>query len=187
MRKRTSDLGLLSEGGSARSNVELSRGDDAPEVDGLASNELKWHERPVRMMRLDYLDALDRMKNADLDALARTKRDDWNINCEWVVGTPGIAPGLGYLTTFDTPKFEKYPSLGEFDMLRDYLPHARKYGIHVLAYLNMHWFACDFADAHPGWEQICVGRRSPTAARTRSTAAARHCASTAAGGIGRWR
>lgn len=118
------------------------------------------------MMRLDYLDALERMKNADLDALARSKRDDWNINCEWVVGTPGIAPGLGYLTTFDTPKFQKYPSLGDFDMLRDYLPYARKYGIHVLAYLNMHWFAYEFADAHPGWEQLCsdgvaYGRKNP--------------------------
>ena len=128
--------------------------------------ELKWHERPVRMMRLDYMDALDRMKDADLDALARSKRDDWNINCEWIVGTPGIAPGLGYYTTFDTPKFEKYPALGDFDMLRDYLPHARRYGIHVVAYLNMHWFAYDFADAHPGWEQITAdgvayGRKNP--------------------------
>ena len=128
--------------------------------------DMKWHERPVRMMRLDYLDALERMKDADLDALARSKRDDWNINCDWIVGTPGIAPGLGYLTTFNTPKFEEYPSLGDFDLLREYLPHARKYGIHVLAYLNMHWFAYDFADAHPGWEQICAdgvayGRKNP--------------------------
>jgi len=36
-----------------------------------SSSELKWYQRPVRMMRLDYLDALDRMKNADLDALAQ--------------------------------------------------------------------------------------------------------------------
>jgi len=132
----------------------------------LANNELKWYERPVRMMRLDYLDALERMKNADLDALARSKRDDWNINCDWIVGTPGIAPGLGFLTTFNTPKFEKYHSLGDFDLLREYLPHARKYGVHVISYLNMHWFAYDFADAHPGWEQICsdgiaYGRKTP--------------------------
>lgn len=146
--------------------MELKLGDKALEVNDLADSNAKWYQRPVRMMRLDYLDALERMKNADLDALARSKRDDWNINCEWVVGTPGIAPGLGYLTTFDTPKFDKYPSLGDFDMLRDYLPFARKYGIHVLAYLNMHWFAYDFADAHPGWEQICsdgvaYGRKTP--------------------------
>ena len=127
---------------------------------------MKWYERPVRMMRLDYIDQLGRMKDADLDALARSKREDWHINCEWVIGTPGIAPGLGYLTTFDSPKFEKYPALGDFDLIREYLPHARKYGIHVLAYLNMHWFSYEFAELNPGWEQLTAdgtpyGRVSP--------------------------
>lgn len=130
------------------------------------NQDLKWFERPVRMMRLDYLGAMDRMMNADLDELARSKRDDWCINCEWVVGTPGAAPGLGYQTAFNTPKFEKYPLLGDFDSLRGYLPHARKYGLRVLAYLNMHWFSFDFADQHPGWEQmasdgVAYGRRNP--------------------------
>jgi len=118
------------------------------------------------MMRLDYLDALDRMKDADLDALARSKRDEWHINCEWLVGTPGIAPGLGYLTTFNTEDFEKYPSLGDFDIIREYLPYARKYGIHVLAYLDMHWFSYDFAEHHKDWEQLTsdgipYGRKNP--------------------------
>lgn len=106
------------------------------------------------MMRLDYIDRLTRMKEADLDALARSKREDWHVNCEWVIGTLGIAPGLGYLTTFNTDKFEKYPPLGDFDLIREYLPYAHKYGIRVLAYLNMHWFAYDFADRNPGWEQL---------------------------------
>ena len=118
------------------------------------NKDLKWYQRPVRMMRLDYLDALERMKNADLDALARSKRDDWHINCEWVVGTPGIAPGMGYLTTFNTPRFEKYPSLGDFDLLREYLPYARKYGINVISYLDMHWFSYEFAKKHKDWEQL---------------------------------
>ena len=135
-----------------------------PEVAKLS--DLKWYERPVRMMRLDYLGEMDRMKNADMDALAKSKRDDWCINCEWVVGTLGAAPGLGYQTTFYSPHFEKYPPLGDFDLLRQYLPHARKYGLHVLAYLNMHWFAYDWAGQHPGWEQVTVdgvayGRKNP--------------------------
>jgi len=115
---------------------------------------MHWYERPVRMMRLDYIDALTRMRDADLDALARSKREEWHINCEWVIGTPGIAPGLGHLTTFNTPKFEKYTPLGDFDLIREYLPHARKYGIRVLAYLNMHWFSYEFGGQNPGWEQI---------------------------------
>ncbi|MDH7481819.1 MAG: ThuA domain-containing protein [Armatimonadota bacterium] len=115
---------------------------------------MHWWQRPVRMMRLDYVDKLERMKDTDLDALARSKRDDWHINCEWVIGTPGIAPGLGYMTTFNTQKFEKYPALGDFDLIREYLPYAHKYGIHVIAYLNMHWFSYEFADRNPGWEQV---------------------------------
>ena len=127
---------------------------------------MKWYERPVRMMRLDYIDRLADMRDADLDALARSKAEEWHINCEWVIGTPGIAPGLGHLVTFDTPRFEKYPALGDFDLIRAYLPHARKYGIRVLAYINAHWYSYDFADAYPGWEQLLAdgtpyGRVSP--------------------------
>jgi len=115
---------------------------------------MKWFEKPVRMMRLDYIDQLSRMKRGDLDELARSKKQDWHINCEWIIGTPGIAPGLGYVTTFNTPKFPKYQELGDWDLIREYLPHAHKYGIRVLAYLNMHWFAEEFAAQHPEWEQV---------------------------------
>lgn len=117
-------------------------------------NDLKWHQRPVRMMRLDYFgDDLSRIKDVDFDALARSKRDEWHVNCEWIVGTPGMAPGLGYKITFNSPKFEKYPPLGDFDFVREYLPYSKKYGIKLIAYMNMHWFAYDFADLHPDWEQ----------------------------------
>jgi hypothetical protein len=112
------------------------------------------------MMRLDYLDALNRVAESDMDRLARWKKEEWNINCEWVIGTPGTAPGLGYLTTFNTPKFEKYPDLGDFDLIREYLPYARKHGIRVLAYLNMHWYSYEFGRKHADWEQRVEDGRS---------------------------
>lgn len=121
---------------------------------------MEWWEKPVRMMRLDYLDALQRMTKADLEELARWKKEEWNVNCEWVMGTSGMAPGLGYLTTFNATEFEKYPGLGEFDLIREYLPYARKYGIRVLAYLNMHWYSYDFAAKHSDWEQVTGDGRS---------------------------
>ena len=114
---------------------------------------MKWWERPVRMMRLDWGHEPQRIQASDLDTLARSKKEEWHINCEWVIGTPGIAPGLGYQTTFNTPLFEKYPALGEWDAIRSYLPHARKYGIHVLAYLNMHWYDYRFGDKKTSWQQ----------------------------------
>lgn len=122
--------------------------------------DLEWWEKPVRMMRLDYGADLQRVMETDLDELARWKKEDWNVNCEWVIGTPGIAPGLGHLTTFNTPKFEKYPSLGDFDLIRKYLPHAHKHGLKVLAYLNMHWYSYEFGNSHPEWEQRTADGRS---------------------------
>ncbi len=122
--------------------------------------DLKWWQKPVRMMRQDYISDLQRMREADLAALARSKREEWHVNCEWVIGTPGIAPGRGYQTTFNTPHFEKYPALGDWDLIREYLPHARANGIHVLAYLNLHWFAFEFAAQHPGWEQLLADGRT---------------------------
>jgi hypothetical protein len=116
--------------------------------------QLKWWQRPVRMMRLDYGPELQRMKEADLAELARSKRHDWHINCEWVIGSPGVAPGTAQYATFATPHFEQYPQLGDWDLIRNYLPHARREGIHVLAYLNMHWFSNEFAVEHRDWEQL---------------------------------
>jgi len=122
-------------------------------------SELKWWQRPIRMMRRDYVTDLQRVKDKDLDELARSFAEDWHINCEWVIGTLGTAPGLGWQVTFETEKFEKYAPLGDFDLIREYLPHARKHGIHPLAYLNMHWYSHDFASEHPGWEQLLADGR----------------------------
>lgn len=112
------------------------------------------------MMRLDYGPDIQRMKADNLEMLARSKAEDWHINCEWVIGTPGIAPGLGHMTTFNTPYFEKYPALGDWDLIREYLPHARKYGIYVLAYLNMHWYSFEFGNQHADWLQRVGDGRS---------------------------
>jgi hypothetical protein len=128
--------------------------------------QLPWWRRPVRMMRRDYIGDFAAFMNSDLDALARESKERWHINMEWVMATPGCAPGLSYQTLFNSPKFEKFPALGDFDMLRAYLPHARKYGVHLVPYVNLHWYSYDFAARHPGWEQVLqdgtpYGRKSP--------------------------
>ncbi len=116
--------------------------------------DLKWWEKPIRMGRHEWMADLARIKDTDLDQLARDKAEQWHINCEWIIGTPGIAPGLGWMTTFNTDRFEKYSALGDFDMLREYIPYARKHGIHPLSYLNMHWYSYEFGEEHPDWVQI---------------------------------
>ena len=59
-----------------------------------------WWQQPVRMLRVDYVPDYSTVSYEDPGRLARRRRDDWQINCEWIVGTPGIE-GLAHLTTFD--------------------------------------------------------------------------------------
>jgi len=114
----------------------------------------KWWLQPVRMIRRDYLSDFSAFISADLDALARETRERWHANCEWVMATPGCAPGTAQYTLFNSDKFEKLPGVGQFDLLREYLPHARRHGVRLVPYMNMHWYSYDFAAAHPGWEQL---------------------------------
>ena len=62
--------------------------------------QMKWYEKPVRMMRWDYMQNVSKMKEMNLEQLAKMKKEEWHINCEWLVGAPGVAPGLAYQTTF---------------------------------------------------------------------------------------
>ncbi|PIV64404.1 MAG: hypothetical protein COS11_02370, partial [bacterium (Candidatus Ratteibacteria) CG01_land_8_20_14_3_00_40_19] len=113
---------------------------------------MSWYERPVRMMRWDYMQNVSKMKDMNLEQLAKMKKEEWHINCEWIVGTPGAAPGLGFQTTFKAEGFERYQGFENFDALREYLPYAHQYGIKLLVYLNMHWYSYEFAKKHPDWE-----------------------------------
>ncbi|MCX7705363.1 MAG: hypothetical protein N2115_03790 [bacterium] len=125
-----------------------------------------WWEKPLRMIRRDYIGNFSPFLEANLNELAAETKRVWKANCEWLMATPGCAPGTGYLTTFNSEKFEKLPGLGHRDLLREYMPVAKKHGIFVIAYINMHWYSYEFAEKNPGWEQICedgiaYGRKHP--------------------------
>jgi hypothetical protein len=45
------------------------------------------------------------------------------------------------------------------DYLARYVPEAKKRGIRVLIYFNVHWYATAFAEKHPDWRQILRWRR----------------------------
>ncbi|HOQ81696.1 MAG TPA: hypothetical protein PLL89_01390 [bacterium] len=126
----------------------------------------KWWEKPVRMIRRDYLNDFACFFNADMDKLAWEARYLWKANCEWIMATPGCSPGTGHLTLFNSDRFEKFPGTGSRDILREYLPYARRHKIHIIAYINMHWYSYDFASQHPSWEQLLedgtpYGRKHP--------------------------
>jgi len=109
-----------------------------------------WRERPIRMGRFEGALPAD---PEELERRARRVREELHVNLEWVIGAPGLAPGLGYLANFQTDRFEVNPAIGEADPIRTYAPIAREKGITLFAYMNMHWYAYEFADRHPDWEQ----------------------------------
>ena len=125
-----------------------------------------WWMRPFRTARRDFVSEHKARTAPDLEAFAREVKDGLHANTEWVMANLGCSPGLAHIVTFDTDKFEKLASLGDSDLLRDYIPHAKRHGVRVLAYINLHWFSYDFAAEHPGWEQLLAdgepyGRRNP--------------------------
>ncbi len=130
-----------------------------------AEKALEWWEQPVRMLRVDHMPDFAEMKNEDMDALARSRKEKWGINCEWIMGALAWG-GRGDLTAFETPLFERAPGFENFDYLRRYTPAAHRYGIKVVSYLNMHWYSFPLAEKHPGWEQVMssgesYGRKNP--------------------------
>ena len=127
--------------------------DMSRKVDNKQDVNLKWWQRPVRMMRRDFLGDFSYYMNNDLEEMAREAKEKWHINCEWIMATPGCAPGTAHLVTFNSDKFEKVPGLGEFDIIRSYLPHAKKHGIHLVPYINQHWYSYEFAKNNPDYTQ----------------------------------
>lgn len=121
--------------------------------------EKKWWEEPIRMLRVDYAPDFSLIKEENLKELARSRKKDWGINCEWIVGIPGFVGG-GYRTTFHASGYQVYPGFENFDYLRTYTPLAHQQGIKVISYLNMHWYSYEFAEQHPGWEQITTTGQS---------------------------
>lgn len=120
----------------------------------MTDTEVKWWLKPVRMMRRDYISDFTRLLRADLAAMARETKTRWHANCEWIMATPGCSPGMAEYATFNSVKFKKFPRMGSFDLLRQYLPHARKNSVRLVPYINLHWYSYAYARAHPGWEQL---------------------------------
>lgn len=123
-------------------------------------SDRQWWRKPLRTMRHDYGAHFERFVKSDLQIVARETRELWHCNTELVMGSLGCPPGLAHVTTFDASGFDKLEQLGERDALREYVPIAHANGIRVIAYLNMHWYSYEFAESHPGWEQITYSGES---------------------------
>ena len=89
---------------------------------------IPWWQQPVRMLRVDFTPHFSSVLNEDLEQLARSHKDQWQINCEWIVGSLSV-DGKAYQTTFAAEGYERCPGFENFDFLRTYTPIAHKQGI----------------------------------------------------------
>jgi hypothetical protein len=126
----------------------------------MANEKQAWWQKPLRMMRVDPLNDYTWLLGLDMAEHARELRHTYHCNCQWVMANGGSAPGTAPIVNFNSPHFQKNPTLGGRDYLREYVPHAHAAGLRVLAYVNLHWFSNDFADAHQGWEQLLSDGRA---------------------------
>ena len=129
-------------------------------------NRTAWKTRPMRMVRYDRLGEMLPSDPKALAEHARTIGQRMHANLEWVMATPGSAPGLSYLANFQTDRFEVNPAIGETDPIRSYVPLAHEVGVMVFAYINLHWYSYAFTDEHLDWEQRLAsgegyGRKNP--------------------------
>ncbi len=116
------------------------------EAERMAEHE-EWWQRPLAIADLGIY-GVDEVLRLDPVEVAETKaRLGFNaehITCSDVYGGE---KGIFY---FRSALAEKVPR----DFFGEYLPQARKRGIRVLVYYNVHWLQAGFAMRHPEWLQI---------------------------------
>ncbi|HOL35989.1 MAG TPA: beta-galactosidase trimerization domain-containing protein [bacterium] len=110
-----------------------------------------WEKEPLRI--IEICDGFD-LKKLPVEVLAKTvKKLGGNVqhfHC-MELSTKQYGPGLDDRSLyFRTPLAKKQNP----DRLGEYLPYAKKYGIRVIVYFNVHWYTVDFGRRHPDWVQI---------------------------------
>ena len=113
----------------------------------LAAQKPWWEGEPLRI--IDLTTSLTRIDAQDPAALAARKAgQQYNAEHLEIMGMPA---GLDDRHFF----FEsKAAGRRNADFLKSYLPEARKRGIRVLIYFNVHWYTRQFAEQHADWRQI---------------------------------
>jgi len=114
----------------------------------VASAQDRWWERePLRIV--DLTSDLSRMEAVDPAAMAAQKAA-LGFNADHLA-VMLIAGGLDdehfYFVSREAGRLNP-------DQLKQYLPEARKRGIHTLIYFDVHWYSERFGEKHPDWRQI---------------------------------
>ena len=106
-----------------------------------------WEREPLRI--LDLTTSVSRVAFRSPSELAAQKAALlYNAEHLEVMGMP---KGLDDQHFFFVSKVAGKPNA---DYLGRYLPEAKKRGIRVLIYFNVHWYTMQFGAEHPDWQQI---------------------------------
>jgi hypothetical protein len=105
-----------------------------------------WESQPLRI--IDLVTSMGQI--TDIGSAVAAEKADHGFNAEHleVMDISGGEDDRGFYFVTEEAA-EAHP-----DILKAYLPEARKRGIHVMIYFNVHWYKQSFGKQHPDWVQI---------------------------------
>jgi hypothetical protein len=114
---------------------------------GAASAQPWWEREPLRI--IDLVTSLGRIDYLPPETLAERKAAQlYNAEHLDIMTLPAGLDDRGFFFR------SKYSRRENPDFLGQYLPEARKRGIRVLIYFNVHWYTQKFGEDYPDWRQI---------------------------------
>ena len=117
---------------------------------GVEAQRPWWQDEPLRIV--DVVTSFDELKRHSPAEWAEMKAaQGYNVEHLEVMNLfKGLDDRGWYFRS-------KLASRENADFLRAYLPEAKKRGIRVMIYFNVHWYTREFGDQHPDWLQIREG------------------------------
>jgi len=106
-----------------------------------------WEREPLRI--IDLVTAYSEMKDfPPAEAAARKAAQGFNVEHLEIMSMKRGLDDRGFYFT------SKAAGQQNADYLRQYLPEAKKHGLRVMIYFNVHWYKTEFGSQHSDWLQV---------------------------------
>jgi len=106
-----------------------------------------WEQGPLRI--IDLTTSISRIDYRDPALLARQKAEQgYDTEHLDIMQMPGGLDDQGFFFV------SKVAGKSNPDYLKKYIAEAKKQGIRVFIYFNVHWYTTKFGEQHPDWRQI---------------------------------
>jgi hypothetical protein len=116
---------------------------------GLLAGQSRWWEREAPLRFIDLATAFGKVASlAPAEITARKTAQFYNAEHLHAMDVSGGLDDQGFFFA------SKMAGRQNEDYLRRYLPEAKKRGLRVFVYFDIHWFKSSFGDKHPDWQQV---------------------------------